>query len=641
MSNGNNRLYGGTSKTSIRVYRNGDAFFTARRVTISKMRNMNVLLDQLTPAVQPFGPVRRLYTPVSGTRITEIGQIKNGEAYVASNNGGFKPVNYSGITDLRSKEINSKQNRTSAVAPLRTKRFKLTHKHRRLSQASKPSSIWLIRNGDKTCQYVQHLLTPRNTITWDQCVQEISDKMDMLSAVRKVFTIAGKEVCAVKELENGCTYIAARSKFKALKYVVAPPGHKLGGMSTRRNSMDMPVLPRGLPRHSLDYTIPMRQRRKTNPRATLHAHQVLVSSPTPLQEYIIIKDSSLPVRPPLPQIAQQKELAIMEEVIEVTDTVEKADEPLISLTPLPSIPSIATAAAERPQSYITTVETCDVPSAGTHADVYITIFGALGRSERTLLNDDAGNFAKGKADTFAVESKPLGCVQRIRLELSFPSLESDGDRRSGRWKVGRISVTDAISDEVVYFHCHDWLVNDNLDLPTRPIVELQGSHDANPATAAELVDLDGNAYTETQMRAAKKVQAVWRGRVARKRLNDMDTAALQLQALFFGVQARQTAHTPKTTSNLSAESTAGGLNTKTMPPTVQFDRQSGVQVTVGRFSTVGVDDDSSDSSEDNESAVAIDRLEREKSVITIQQQASGSTQSHLDLRECALCFVWG
>ena len=158
---------------------------------------------------------------------------------------------------------------------------------------------------------------------------------------------------------------------------------------------------------------------------------------------------------------------------------------------------------------------------------------------------------------------------------------------------------------------------------------------------AELVDLDGNAYTETQMRAAKKVQAVWRGRVARKRLNDMDTAALQLQALFFGVQARQTAHTPKTTSNLSAESTAGGLNTKTMPPTVQFDRQSGVQVTVGRFSTVGVDDDSSDSSEDNESAVAIDRLEREKSVITIQQQASGSTQSHLDLRECALCFVWG
>ena len=88
---------------------------------------------------------------------------------------------------------------------------------------------------------------------------------------------------------------------------------------------------------------------------------------------------------------------------------------------------------ERPQSYIATVDTCNEPGAGTDANVYITMFGALGHSERTLLNEDPDNFSIGASNVFALESKAVGKVQRVRLEI-------DHAGGSCAWKVARVSI---------------------------------------------------------------------------------------------------------------------------------------------------------------------------------------------------------
>ena len=132
---------------------------------LNKLHSMDVLCNQVTDALRTFGPVHRLYTPEGGTRITSIGQIQDGKNYVASNKTRFRKLNYNDIVDLRSKERMYKRN--CSVSPSRNKPNKFQFLGRStLTKLDKPRQISLIRNGDQTCQYVQLLLTKRNTINW-------------------------------------------------------------------------------------------------------------------------------------------------------------------------------------------------------------------------------------------------------------------------------------------------------------------------------------------------------------------------------------------------------------------------------------------------------------------------------------------
>lgn len=132
----------------------------------------------------------------------------------------------------------------------------------------------------------------------------------------------------------------------------------------------------------------------------------------------------------------------------------------------------------RPQSYMLSVQTMNEPGAGTTAQVTVTLYGSKGTSGAQLLNEDPDNFETGASDTFAIECTPLGKIQRMRLEHDSAGADSS-------WKVGRVSVRDAVKNETTYFHCNRWLASDRGAFET--VIELAAVSDSTPPTANELL----------------------------------------------------------------------------------------------------------------------------------------------------------
>ena len=118
------------------------------------------------------------------------------------------------------------------------------------------------------------------------------------------------------------------------------------------------------------------------------------------------------------------------------------------------------------------------PGAGTTAQVTVTLYGSKGTSGAQLLNEDPDNFETGASDTFAIECTPLGKIQRMRLEHDSAGADSS-------WKVGRVSVRDAVKNETTYFHCNRWLASDRGAFET--VIELAAVSDSTPPTANELL----------------------------------------------------------------------------------------------------------------------------------------------------------
>ncbi|XP_044910950.1 doublecortin domain-containing protein 2C isoform X4 [Felis catus] len=85
-----------TPAKTILVYRNGDAFFVARRLVVPRRRvpTFEALLEQLTEQVDvPFG-VRRLFTPTRGHPVRELQALQAGGKYVAAGREPFKKLDY-------------------------------------------------------------------------------------------------------------------------------------------------------------------------------------------------------------------------------------------------------------------------------------------------------------------------------------------------------------------------------------------------------------------------------------------------------------------------------------------------------------------------------------------------------------------
>ena len=83
-----------TPAKTILVYRNGDAFFVARRLVVPRRRvpTFEALLEQLTEQVDvPFG-VRRLFTPTRGHPVRELQALQAGGKYVAAGREPFKKL---------------------------------------------------------------------------------------------------------------------------------------------------------------------------------------------------------------------------------------------------------------------------------------------------------------------------------------------------------------------------------------------------------------------------------------------------------------------------------------------------------------------------------------------------------------------
>lgn len=73
------------------VYKNGDKFFSGARITLNrkKVANFDKLLDVLTQQIHANEAVRRLCTPLNGTRVRSLDDIADDGVYVAVGNARF------------------------------------------------------------------------------------------------------------------------------------------------------------------------------------------------------------------------------------------------------------------------------------------------------------------------------------------------------------------------------------------------------------------------------------------------------------------------------------------------------------------------------------------------------------------------
>ena len=86
----------------VRIYCNGDRYFRGKQVNIvaSRYTKFGDLLSDLTSrlpneAVLAYG-VRQIYTPVTGRRIRDVTQMRDGADYVCAGFETFKPIRYGG-----------------------------------------------------------------------------------------------------------------------------------------------------------------------------------------------------------------------------------------------------------------------------------------------------------------------------------------------------------------------------------------------------------------------------------------------------------------------------------------------------------------------------------------------------------------
>lgn len=83
----------------VRLLCNGDGHYRGKRISVVPHRyvSFNDLLtdftNQLNGVQLPYG-VRRVYTPVGGTRVKDIDQLQDGQAYVCAGFEPFKAIKY-------------------------------------------------------------------------------------------------------------------------------------------------------------------------------------------------------------------------------------------------------------------------------------------------------------------------------------------------------------------------------------------------------------------------------------------------------------------------------------------------------------------------------------------------------------------
>ncbi|XP_059906078.1 hydroperoxide isomerase ALOXE3-like isoform X1 [Gadus macrocephalus] len=112
--------------------------------------------------------------------------------------------------------------------------------------------------------------------------------------------------------------------------------------------------------------------------------------------------------------------------------------------------------------YNVKVSTGDRAYAGTSDYLYITLIGAKGESQRTLLDNWGKDLTRGKTRSYSVQSsQPVGDLLLLKVEMD-PLLLLPEDQ----WFCSKIVVTTPEGD-VVLFPCHQWVSRGD-------VVELRG-----------------------------------------------------------------------------------------------------------------------------------------------------------------------
>ncbi|XP_076021647.1 doublecortin domain-containing protein 2 [Genypterus blacodes] len=210
---------------TITVYRNGDAFFTGRKVVVSGRRaaNFDGLLTCLTATVEaPFGAVRNLYTAKQGHRVPDLDHLQHGSPYVAAGSERYKKLEYCEITrkkpENRMKEQILPIIHSRVVAPARWN-----------SVVDESYTIKVLTNGEVLVPPV-HIRIPKYTLrSWENVLAMVTERVRLRTgAVYRLCTLDGHAVRGPTELENNQYYVAVGAdKFRALPYDKYVPSRAL------------------------------------------------------------------------------------------------------------------------------------------------------------------------------------------------------------------------------------------------------------------------------------------------------------------------------------------------------------------------------------------------------------------------------
>ncbi|XP_067242659.1 doublecortin domain-containing protein 2B isoform X3 [Chanodichthys erythropterus] len=248
---------------SVKVYRNGDPFFSGRRFVVNQRQisTMDALLNDITLSIGAPLAVRTLYTPRYGHRVTDLTDIQQGAQYVAAGFERFKKLDYlsAGL---------KKGPMFRAVEPTQAKalvRPNVSAKWRKV--ITLPCIIHVFRNGDILSPAMRLIIPRHMQKNLEQILSLISEKaMLRTGAVRRLCNLEGFTVTSTDELESGQCYVAVGTeRFKKLPYVEILLNKATGSSADRHYAGD-----RGLQRRI--------ESRKIFPQDS-HSDSTLLNSP--------------------------------------------------------------------------------------------------------------------------------------------------------------------------------------------------------------------------------------------------------------------------------------------------------------------------------------------------------------------------
>ncbi|KAM3871237.1 doublecortin domain-containing protein 2C [Diretmus argenteus] len=206
---------------TVTVFRNGDAFFSGKRITVNHRQALtfDTMLTSLTRRIEaPFGAVRRLYTPRHGHRLRDLDDLQHGSSYVAAGGERFKRLNYCEINTKKPQKKKKKQIlpvvHSTIVVPARRKR-----------NVNESCTINVFTNGAILVPPAR-LLIPKYTLTsWENILAMVTEKVHLRTgAVYRLCTLDGHPLHGATELENNQYYVAVgAAKFRALPYDYCVP----------------------------------------------------------------------------------------------------------------------------------------------------------------------------------------------------------------------------------------------------------------------------------------------------------------------------------------------------------------------------------------------------------------------------------
>ncbi|XP_070707153.1 lipoxygenase homology domain-containing protein 1 [Pempheris klunzingeri] len=94
--------------------------------------------------------------------------------------------------------------------------------------------------------------------------------------------------------------------------------------------------------------------------------------------------------------------------------------------------------------------TSDVKGAGTDAQVFLQIYGELGKSDEIKLENNSDSFEQAQLDKFMIEMPEIGRLQKLRIwhEKRHPF---------AGWHLAKVTLLKTLTMEKYSFHCGRWL----------------------------------------------------------------------------------------------------------------------------------------------------------------------------------------